>query len=72
MCILCFFNRWTIKARVTNKPNMRTYSNSRGEGRIMSVELVDQSVSGRSILCIVHRSISEWAEHIVYCAWINQ
>jgi replication factor A1 len=38
-------NKWTIKARVISRPNLRTYSNARGEGRVMSVELVDQSVS---------------------------
>ena len=37
--------RWTIRARVTAKPSLRHYSNSRGEGRVMSVELVDESVS---------------------------
>jgi replication factor A1 len=36
-------NKWTIKARVISRPNLRTYSNARGEGRVMSVELVDQS-----------------------------
>lgn len=37
--------RWTIKARVTNKPSVRTYTNSKGEGRVMSIDLLDQSVS---------------------------
>ncbi|XP_072382559.1 replication protein A 70 kDa DNA-binding subunit isoform X1 [Diabrotica undecimpunctata] len=36
-------NRWTIKARVTNKPPIRTWSNSRGEGKLFSFDLVDES-----------------------------
>lgn len=37
--------RWTICARVTNKSQIRTWSNSRGEGKLFSIELVDESVS---------------------------
>ncbi|KAK3579832.1 hypothetical protein CHS0354_029562 [Potamilus streckersoni] len=36
-------NRWRIRARVTQKSNIRTWSNSRGEGRLFSVNLVDES-----------------------------
>jgi len=36
-------NRWTIRARVTQKSNIRTWSNSRGEGKLFSVDLVDES-----------------------------
>lgn len=36
-------NRWTIRARVTNKSNIRTWSNSRGEGKLFSVDLLDES-----------------------------
>ncbi|XP_056140297.1 replication protein A 70 kDa DNA-binding subunit-like [Lampris incognitus] len=35
--------KWTIRARVTNKGNLRTWSNSRGEGKLFSFELVDES-----------------------------
>lgn len=35
--------RWTIKVRVTNKSDIRTWSNSRGEGKLFSMDLVDQS-----------------------------
>ena len=37
--------RWTIRARVTNKSSIRTWSNSKGEGRLFSVDLLDESVS---------------------------
>ncbi|GJN08659.1 hypothetical protein PR202_ga26603 [Eleusine coracana subsp. coracana] len=33
---------WVIKVRVTNKGNLRTYRNARGEGCVFNVELTDQ------------------------------
>jgi len=36
-------NRWTIRARVTNKSAIRNYSNARGEGKLFSADLVDES-----------------------------
>lgn len=36
-------NKWSIKARVTNKSNIRTYSNARGEGKLFNIELLDAS-----------------------------
>lgn len=36
-------NKWTIKARVTNKSDIRRWSNSRGEGHLYSMDLVDES-----------------------------
>lgn len=35
--------RWSIKARVVNKSNIRTYSNAKGEGKLFNVELMDQT-----------------------------
>lgn len=35
--------RWSIKARVTNKSTIRTYSNARGEGKLFNVELIDNT-----------------------------
>lgn len=35
--------RWTIRVRATAKPQVRNYSNSRGSGKLMSVEFVDKS-----------------------------
>ena len=31
--------------RVASKPSIRTWSNSRGEGRVLNVDLVDETVS---------------------------
>ncbi|XP_034034099.1 replication protein A 70 kDa DNA-binding subunit-like isoform X2 [Thalassophryne amazonica] len=36
-------SKWTIKARVMNKSNIRTWSNSRGEGKLFSFEALDDS-----------------------------
>ena len=36
-------NKWTIKARVTNKSDIRKWSNSRGEGYLFSMDLIDGS-----------------------------
>lgn len=36
-------NKWTIRARVTMKSDIRTWSNSRGEGKLFSVEFLDES-----------------------------
>lgn len=41
--------RWTIRARVTRKAPIRTWSNSKGEGRLFSVDLLDESVSRNTI-----------------------
>uniref|UniRef100_A0A8C4II69 Replication protein A subunit n=1 Tax=Dicentrarchus labrax TaxID=13489 RepID=A0A8C4II69_DICLA len=36
-------SKWTIRARVTNKSSIRTWSNSKGEGKLFSFETVDES-----------------------------
>ncbi|CAN9501139.1 unnamed protein product [Ophioblennius macclurei] len=36
-------SKWTIKARVTNKSKVRTWSNSKGEGKLFSFDVVDES-----------------------------
>ncbi|XP_055052609.1 replication protein A 70 kDa DNA-binding subunit [Misgurnus anguillicaudatus] len=38
-----YHSKWTIRARVTNKSSIRTWSNSRGDGKLFSMELVDES-----------------------------
>lgn len=35
--------RWRIRARVTQKSSIRTWSNSRGEGRLFNVNFLDES-----------------------------
>lgn len=36
-------NKWTIKARVIQKSDIKHYSNQRGEGKLFSVTLMDES-----------------------------
>ncbi|GAX27362.1 replication factor A1 [Fistulifera solaris] len=36
-------SRWTIKARLTTKSDVRTWSNAKGEGSLFSIELLDNS-----------------------------
>ena len=35
-------NRWTIKARVTSKGELRHWQNNRGEGKVFSFDLIDE------------------------------
>jgi replication factor A1 len=41
-------NKWTIKARVTNKGDIRHWSNAKGEGQLFSIELLDASMDIRA------------------------
>ncbi|XP_076272924.1 replication protein A 70 isoform X2 [Rhynchophorus ferrugineus] len=36
-------NKWIIKARVMNKTPIKTWSNSKGEGKLFSMDLIDES-----------------------------
>lgn len=36
-------NKWVIKARVTAKSPIRTWSNAKGEGKLFSMDLMDES-----------------------------
>lgn len=36
-------NKWTIKARVTQKSDIRTWTNQKGEGKLFSVTLMDET-----------------------------
>ncbi|CAM9660812.1 unnamed protein product, partial [Sphacelaria rigidula] len=38
-------NRWIVKARITNKSNMKRWSNPRGEGTLFSIDLLDEAGS---------------------------
>lgn len=44
-----YSNRWTIRAKVTAKSDIRTWSNAKGEGSLFSVELLD--ASGVDVRC---------------------
>ena len=36
-------NKWTIKARVTSKGDVRTWNKSTGSGKLFSMDLMDES-----------------------------
>ena len=38
-----YAQKWTIKARVTNKSDIKTWHNKNGEGKLFSVNLLDES-----------------------------
>ncbi|XP_047235672.1 replication protein A 70 kDa DNA-binding subunit-like isoform X2 [Girardinichthys multiradiatus] len=38
-----YTSKWTIKARVTKKTEIRNWSNSKGDGKLFSFEIVDES-----------------------------
>uniref|UniRef100_A0A1A9W3T9 Replication protein A subunit n=1 Tax=Glossina brevipalpis TaxID=37001 RepID=A0A1A9W3T9_9MUSC len=38
-----YHNKWIIKARVTAKSAIRTWSNAKGEGKLFSMDLMDES-----------------------------
>lgn len=42
-------SQWTVKARVTGKSDVRTWSNARGEGSLFSFEILDNS--GTDLRC---------------------
>jgi replication factor A1 len=69
-------SRWTIKARVSNKGQIRTYENARGPGKLFSCDLVDQSGEIRATAfnaeCDKFHSMLEIGEvRTVAEAWIS-
>jgi replication factor A1 len=42
-----YSNNWTIKARVTQKSEIRNWSNQRGEGKLFSVTFMDETAEIR-------------------------
>jgi len=48
MSVCACADRWTIRGRVTQKSNIRTWSNSRGEGKLFSINLMDESAEIRA------------------------
>lgn len=38
-----YYGKWTIRARVSAKSEIRTWSNARGDGKVFSLDLIDES-----------------------------
>ncbi|XP_024170311.1 replication protein A 70 kDa DNA-binding subunit E [Rosa chinensis] len=51
-----YLNKWTIKARVTAKSELRSYTNARGEGKVFNFDLID---CGGEIRVTCFNSIAE-------------
>ncbi|KDQ61103.1 hypothetical protein JAAARDRAFT_124049 [Jaapia argillacea MUCL 33604] len=61
-------NNWTIKARVTQKSDIKTWSNTRGEGKLFSVTLMDESgeIRGTGFNAVVDELYEKLQEGKVY------
>lgn len=61
-------NNWKIKARVTQKSDIRTWSNQRGEGKLFSVVLMDESgeIKGTAFNASVDELYDKFQEGKVY------
>jgi hypothetical protein len=55
--------RWMIKARVMNKSPITTWSNSRGGGKLFSMELVDKS--GRIRCAAFRKEVDKFYDALV-------
>ncbi|PPQ93249.1 hypothetical protein CVT25_015247 [Psilocybe cyanescens] len=61
-------NGWTIKARVTQKSDIKTWSNARGEGKLFNVTLMDDSgeIRGTGFNLVVDELYPKLEEGKVY------
>ncbi|KAI6166844.1 hypothetical protein EDD17DRAFT_1541509 [Pisolithus thermaeus] len=61
-------NNWTIKARVTQKSEVRTWSNPRGDGKLFNVTLMDESgeIRGTGFNAVVDALYDMFEEGKVY------
>jgi len=55
--------RWRIKARVLSKSDVRKFNNSRGEGQLFKIDLVDRS-GGEISATFFGRAVDKWFEMI--------
>lgn len=46
-----YMNKWTIKARVTSKKDLRSYTNARGEGKVFSFDRLDFDGGEKQVTC---------------------
>ena len=52
-------NRWTVKARVVSKSDIRTWSNAKGEGSLFSFEILDSSGMDIRATCF-KEAVDKW------------
>lgn len=56
-------NRWTIKARVTQKSDLRRWTNARGEGKFFTCDLLD--AQGGEIRCIAFNDQADKFDSVI-------
>lgn len=63
-----YSKNWTIKARVTQKSDIRNWSNQRGEGKLFSVTLMDETgeIRGTGFNLTVDQLYDKFEEGKVY------
>lgn len=61
-------NNWTIKARVTQKSDMKTWSNNKGEGKLFNVTLMDNTgeIKGTAFNTVADELFSRLEQGKVY------
>lgn len=61
-------NNWTIKARVTQKSDIRSWSNQRGEGKLFNVTLMDETgeIRATAFNAVVDELYEKFEEGKVY------
>lgn len=58
-----YSNRWTIRAKVTSKSDVRTWSNAKGEGSLFSADLLDSS--GVDVRCTFFKEAVDKFHHFL-------
>lgn len=56
-------NRWTIKARVTAKGELRHYNNARGDGKVFSFDLLDSDGGEIRVTCF--NAVADQFYHLI-------
>ncbi|CAI7918178.1 unnamed protein product [Closterium sp. NIES-54] len=58
-----YLGKWTIKARVTSKGDIRRYNNARGEGKVFSFDLLDAEGGEIRVTCF-NREVDSFFDKI--------
>lgn len=61
------FSKIGVKVRVTNKGQVKTWSNSRGEGKLFSMDLLDDS--GEIRMTAFNQQVDQMYELIKVCSY---
>lgn len=56
-------NRWTVKARITQRSEVRRYTTARGEGKFFSVDLLD--AEGGEIRAVAFNQVADQFDEVL-------